>query len=340
MAWRLADFFIVGYLNNTKRNSTHGVVVLHGREDHPVSIQLTGNMGKSLRGRAFEFKLRVPLENIPPLPKELFKLPMQVGITDTIEYKMVKVLRADPIDVMEGRASNAFDWVPTLYLSWNGQNGRMVLELVDPEITLCDGEPIPTPEIPVFPPQARPEVTILHFNDEGEPEAQSYKMKDPAQAEAEQEGEELEAYLDRLNRETEQAYRCAKEQAISEMEMEMLEPPEIDENSELLGGLLQPKRLPAVHDVDEDRAEELVKMLLAEIAMHGVAVHLCEHCTQRDAYAYILNDIIQEGRVPPGLAKSGWTQNYDYGETCPECLAEFEERWARENPKPEPPVGE
>ena len=66
--------------------------------------------------------------------------------------------------------------------------------------------------------------------------------------------------------------------------------------------------------------------ILVELALRNVAVHLCPHCTWVQAYRYIIEELLHETRVPLEIRGSGWTMNYDYGEDCPECIAEIEAR--------------
>lgn len=334
MAWRLEDYLLEGYFHNVRRNSTTVTLRLRGF-DEPLRLELTGDAGPMLQGRAFEFRRRTPPPAAIPDARRLRN--MQIGPTGTMVLRMVKTFRHPLEEVLAGTAPKDFDWKPCLYLEWFSQNGHMVLEVLDPEIELREGEPIPTPEIPNFA-GATPQVTVVSFDEDGEPDAQTYEFP-PSEQEVEEEAApddgqepELEEYLAMLNSETERAYRCDKERRI--LEMEDMEPPMPDENSEYIAGILTPQHLPAPFDVDEETAEGLVKTMLAQMAMHSIAVHLCEHCTQRQAYEYLVRDIIHEGRVPGGLASSGWTQNYSYSESCPECEAEMEKEFGNSGHEP------
>ncbi|MCC5876089.1 MAG: hypothetical protein JJU11_07710, partial [Candidatus Sumerlaeia bacterium] len=59
------------------------------------------------------------------------------------------------------------------------------------------------------------------------------------------------------------------------------------------------------------------------LALYHVAVHLCHHCKWRQAYEFILNEVLFESRVPREIVHTGWAMNYSYGESCPECEKEI-----------------
>ncbi len=122
MALRLGDYVVAGELINRRPNSTHGWLALRG-EETPVIFQLTGDCSAALRGQHIRFSLPDdrPVPDAPPLDTKRLAW-QQIGPTGEIAVRSV---RTD---------ENSSATRPCLYMEWFSQNGRMVLELVDPEI--------------------------------------------------------------------------------------------------------------------------------------------------------------------------------------------------------------
>lgn len=323
MAWRLGDFVLEGYFNNSRRNCTFGHLLLRGAE-MPLTFELTGDPGEDLRGRVFEFTARGADAMGPPPPDEGLAW-RHIGPTGSMEWSRVKDLKGDVADLKRGKPLR-YEWKPRLYLEWYSQNGRVVVELLDPEIRLLDGDPLPDPEYPEEnATRSGPSVTMLQHTENDRIEVTTFRPKDEA---ADDGPEDIEAYLERLNEETEARIRGEDPEFMREMNImeESLE----GDAGEILGSLLEPRQLPSPSDVDEERAEILVKSILVELALLSVAVHLCEHCTMREGYRYIVEEVLREGRVHPELKTTGWVQHYNYGEECARC----EERILREYEEP------
>ena len=86
--------------------------------------------------------------------------------------------------------------------------------------------------------------------------------------------------------------------------------------------------------VDEEEAEVLLKGLLARLAMHGVALDMCEHFTSLDAYRLLVEEILPDAHIHPQLSSSGFVQHYATWEHCPRCEANFDAEWeSREKEK-------
>jgi hypothetical protein len=99
-----------------------------------------------------------------------------------------------------------------------------------------------------------------------------------------------------------------------------------------------PRRLPAADDIPEAKVEPLFKALLAELALRGVALHVCPHYTPRDAYRLLVEKIGTEWTFHPQLAGTGWVQNYTTSDYCPTCEEEtlrdyeaFNEKFEKES---------
>lgn len=339
MAWRLDEYLLEGQFNNTKPKIVTGYLLLRGW-DMPVLLQLVGDAHPSLRGRSFVYRpAELSLEG-PVLPKSL--APQQVGAIGDMRLRAFRVPRHPIEDIVRGLAPMESDWRVGLSLEWYSQNGRVVLQLADVEV-----EPESGPSFEPIPVSTDPDADVLTPR-QTTFEQSVWTADDPESASPDDEAapEQAADFLDddmftSLTIETEDSWRCDKERRIADMEYArdeafLFEPPS-NEDAEVMGDLLTARRLPDPADIDEAEAEETMQLLVGELARFSVAIHLCEHCTWREAYAWLLREIIQEGRIPKDLARSGWTQNYLYGESCPKCQNEIERRYG--SPGDEEPHG-
>jgi hypothetical protein len=157
MALRLDLLVVDGELRNTEHYSTRGSLHLVGAE-HEMYLELTGNCGPSLAGKRIRFTARPELQRLMlgddsdagQTVADLGWLAwQQVGPTGTMELREVKTFECSVVEF--ARRSRLDEpppvtFRPALYLEWFSQNGRVVVELVDPEIeTLAEG-PLPSPE--------------------------------------------------------------------------------------------------------------------------------------------------------------------------------------------------
>lgn len=146
MALRLNHVVLSGELDNTKFYRTRGELDFRGL-DHPVTLNLTGNCGPSLAGCHIRFTARLDLQqklldssDFSPIrdASDLDWLAhQQVGPTGTMILRDVKWFDCSPVEFYQrSRLGEPPPTVvkPALYLEWYSQNGRVVLELVDPEI--------------------------------------------------------------------------------------------------------------------------------------------------------------------------------------------------------------
>ena len=101
----------------------------------------------------------------------------------------------------------------------------------------------------------------------------------------------------------------------------------------------EPLKLKPIEGLDEAAAEQQLKILLAQLAMYGVAVHMCEHFTALDTYRLIIEHLAPEEGAYPELRGTGWVQNFDTGESCPQCEAEFEKNFEEKNRRIEEDLG-
>lgn len=183
MAQRINDFVIRGEICNRRRNSVSGWLEVLRREKHDgqetveptiVTLALTGNLGGELEGLTFRFEVRErDVPNPRPVLDPNFQM-RQIGAMGDSVFRMVRV----PLIPIEEfyLASKRGETPPeeqraSIYLEWYSQNGRVVLELLDPKIEFegnysdlkdPEPEPVPSPE-DVGPPQ----ITTVIRNDDG-----------------------------------------------------------------------------------------------------------------------------------------------------------------------------
>jgi hypothetical protein len=326
MAFRLQDHVIDGFISGSGYE-THGALTLAG-VNSPIILSLTCDPGPMLRGRMIDFRAKDPSKVVPLLHSIE---PIQVGITGEMNLRMVKVPRI-PIEEWDHKSPLECDWELCLYLEWFSQNGRVVIELVDPVILLRAGDPIEIPEIPEGGGGGFSFFVIREVPDEGSGEKFEVKGYTLVEEEEEDEGD-LDSYLERLNRERDAAVGASDEDDLGKfLEIEGEKFLNSQEDGEYLGSLLEPRQLPHPNDVSEEEAEILFKSILMELALRAVSVHLCAHCDMRQAYRYLVETVLQEGRADPTHKPNGWVITYCYGETCPQCEAEVEilEEWRQE----------
>jgi len=233
-------------------------------------------------------------------------------------------------------------WKRALYLEWFSRNGRVVIELEDPLLEYQDGEtwkplpcPVPMPERDPDEPPENPAsgLEVIAFDAEGH----TKRIVPETDEEASQDGlpewmpAELQKMLDARAADVDRRITGEDEDDASflaELELmdDLMESGSPDPPASLLGR----RRLPRPDAVSEKQAESLVKALLLELALWGLAVHACPHSTARQLYRILVEHVLFEEGVHPELADTGWTQNLLAAEYCPECIAELEAEFEEE----------
>jgi hypothetical protein len=92
-----------------------------------------------------------------------------------------------------------------------------------------------------------------------------------------------------------------------------------------------PIKLPAPDSLDDVQVEVVFKTLLAQLALCGIALDMCEHYTPRKAYKLLVERICREERAFPKLRNTQWVQHFMTHEYCTEC-GEPEEESDEEGP--------
>ena len=182
MAWRLNDFVVRGEIRNGARNSVSGWLEVLRKEKHGgtetiepslVMLAFTGNLSGELEGRTFRFEVK---ERDLPQPRPVLEKPFrsdQVGAMGDCVYRMVRVPLIPLDEFLEARERGETppeEQRRSVYLEWYSQDGRVVLELLDPKIEfegdyrdLADPEPEPVPSPEDVGP---PEITTVIRNDD------------------------------------------------------------------------------------------------------------------------------------------------------------------------------
>jgi hypothetical protein len=354
MATRLGEYAVYGELRNNTNYTTHGVIVLRGEEDDRgtvLRLDLTGDCDLDLKGRTFRFRPREADETGPIFRREDFPgfQDRQVGPTATMTAR--GWVRAMPCGAEEFVRRTQLgeppptEWARHLYMEWYGQNGRVVVEMAGPIIEECvrqpkgeddEGEWAPLPHLAPPPDPAEqsagPEITLLRLED-GIAHTKIFRPGEAQLSDAFA-ADDLQASLDRetaaIDRDIRDGDVSAADEDIAEADlMDWC----IDRGEEQpVGSLLRtqdPSALPA-GDALDDRAVELqLKLLLAELALVGVALDVCEHFSPRDCYRFLRDSILPECGVFKELIGTGWVQHVSTHESCPQCETKFEAEYKR-----------
>jgi hypothetical protein len=350
MALRLGDQVVCGEILNTRNYSVHGWIGLRGREQR-VLLQLTGNPEPDLAGRHIRFEARIDpvadesaLEEPEPGLKKLAW--QQVGPTGTMTAaRRIKVADSPPEESLRGTElgeSPPTQWKRCLHLEWFSQNGHVILELIDPIIEFVEPDESATdpPSHDAGDPDAMDE---LAFDTDG---------IDESDVTASLEGEFGDDLLDDDEPSPEDdPYNLFPEDLQDLLEAETDAPSWLDETGEdvpdsireleLMDELIErgegepietifdsPLTLPSPDQLADDaEAEPVLKSLLAQLALYGIALDVCEHYSPRDAYRLLVEQICKEEGAYPELRNTQWVQHFMTSEFCEECDAEFEREY-------------
>lgn len=354
MALRLNDYVIRGELINLKKNSTHGWLELAGL-DSPLVFELTGDPGDDLRGKHIRFAPAPnPWAEPGPDPRSLHLAPRQIGPTGTISAaRWVKTFDCSIADFL--RRSKLGEPPPTtwkrlLCLEWFSQNGRVVIELPGAAIEYAldpAGEqwaPLPAPhpspdEIESaqaaadLPPQTGLDITII--NSEGK--TRRFQLSDdaatndtPGRADpAEALQRQLDAQAAAVDRAIQGAPADGDADDLDQLMNDLMEDftlSEVEEDPLEVDLFAEPQKLPDPDALSDEDAETVFKILLGQLAMLGIALHVCEHFTPLQAYRLLVERIFPETRVLDRVQGSGGMQCFMTSEYCAACAAEFESR--------------
>ena len=320
MAFRIGDLVLAGVFCHSSPYSVHGHLVLRGSEE-PYMFELTGAPAADLRGRSFEFSVpandREPSDDDRKLATAFAA--QQIGSTgDMTAARRVKTFNCPLEDIP--RLMELHQLPPTtrrqcLYLEWFSQNGRVVLEVVDPEIVPLDN----TQESPDSDEESGEAPTTLDlapdFSDAEVEESREEDAPDFSITSRELDLE-LEEAARQLDREI-----SGKSEAAEDFQREMETFDELLEHGPRipLRSLLRDLALPAPGpELPEARAYQSLQAALARLAMTSVAFHICEHCSIQEAYRIFMEEVCNESAIP-GMPGS-FVQHFTTSDFCPKCL--------------------
>ncbi len=361
MAYRLDEYVVYGELWNKSNYFTYGNIVLRGEapgEETVLRVELTGNCDKDLRGRHFRFMPAGDAGDGPIFHEEdhpPFQM-RQIGPTgDMTAQGWVKVMPCSVEEFMRraelGEAPPTA-WKRKLYLEWYGQNGRVVIEMADPVVEECVREPkrgrdadadaedegdwVPLPNLALPPdlgqsgPPAAPEITMITRDEDGT----RVEQWTPSERDGEEEDDPsqstpLQRHLDAESAAIDRALHfspCGEDSDDDSIrEMELMDHC-IDHCQEQPYFLLlqDTDKLPPDGELDDVHVEAELKGLLAQLAMIGVTLDVCEHFTPRDCYRLLRDRVLLEPGAYPELVGTGWVTHISTYEYCKECDAEME----------------
>lgn len=370
MAWRLNDIVVCGEIYNLRKNSVHGVLGLRGCE-RPVSLQLTGNCDPDLAGRSFRFEVRespmleTRVTSEVEMDEQHFAW-MQVGPPGSMTA--ARQVRAFDCSVEEFLRRSKLgeqpptEWKRCLYLEWYGQNGRMVIELVDPIIEFLEPGKSESSDFPsdvltdsdlqvedpfsdesldsdaADLPSTGLGITAIEFDEDGNSHIYDLSPSEDGEGEDDLDGDDPYGLFP-ANLESE----IGASSSASDWH------PEVDEETlrlwaewdEIFDGTKDvpictlfdpPLKLAPADQLDDEQVAVALNVLLGRLAFHGIALDMCEHFTARTAYCWLLEEVLNREFAHPNLPATGYVQHYCTFESCEECAAEFDAKLGDDPP--------
>ena len=360
MALRLGDHVVCGEIFNTRRNGVHGYIGLRGLQ-RPVLLQLVGNCAPDLAGRHIRFEVREACdaerdaadesdceseqrENEILEQMNLKSLAwQQIGPAgEMTAAKRVRVADCPPGELYARCKLGEpppMKWKRCLYLEWFSQNGHVVLELVDPIIEYVEDDEEKEPAdasagtdtdaaSPGQEPQDFADADLGDDDDAGTRcEIPFYDDPDePAETDDPYNliPDELQRALDAQARETDLQAGVDAGESGTTREIEMMDELIQSGAGEPLDMIFdEPVRMPRPDQLSDEQAEAALKVLLARLALHGVAFDLCEHFTMAQAYRLLVERLFPEELAFPQLRGTQWVQHFSTSDFCAACQGEY-----------------
>lgn len=357
MAFRLGDYVTYGELFTTSHYGVYGFVVLRtdtgeaGGDHTFVRLELTGDPDPDLQNKhiCFEPAEGSEIKCFDTSENKSFQL-QQYGATGTMTAQ--GWVRTLPCSVEEFMTRSRLgeppptEWKNRLYLEWYGPNGRTVIELPGAFVEVCTRERDEEDESDegeweTFPNLA-PKPADYHRNEMAENQTgieiteikRTGEIRTYSSADILGENDDLQRSLDAHTASVERAIGSGYDDDWEDCEKEdeelMAETRLMDECMEggeetplirLLGGI---DSLPQPDDLDDATAEAELKVLLGRMAMLGVALNVCDHCTPREAYRMLIEQILPDSGVFEPLIGTHWVQHLMTHEYCEQCEAEYD----------------
>ena len=156
MAHQIGDYILRGELRNTRANGVYGW--LEFAPDVGVHVELTGNLRGQLSRKHIKFSTprskQVGKDPFEALPEEIERLvDRQIGVIGDVILSRVRVptIPLTEFTKLDRTEQNRFsEEKDCLYLEWYSQNGRVVAEIIDPDIEYLDERQAEQAETPEF----------------------------------------------------------------------------------------------------------------------------------------------------------------------------------------------
>jgi hypothetical protein len=293
---RLDELVVCGEIDNTRPYSVCGWLKLRGYRT-PLTLNLTGDCGPSLKGQRIRFEHPVPPDDRDDDDSvELSHLAwQQIGPTGSMTV-------SPAVPGESGRLS----------LEWFSQNGRVTLDLADLVL-----EAVPDEEDADVNPEDDAEAdlaALAGMDDEDDDE-------DPFGLFPQDLMEHFDNQADELDREI-----LAEGSVVRDMsDVDLME--DLIENGEgvPIGNIFDPPiKLPRPEGLSDDAIELALKRLLANLARHGISLDICEHYSPRESYQLLLEEICPFEMTHPQLDATRLVQHFSTSDFCETCEAEFE----------------
>jgi len=358
MAFRIGEHIVAGRLDNSQRHSVHGVLVFG--EHRQVNLSLVGDLAGDLAGKVIEFEVprNQPVDDAT-YEEYLKELQLhQVGAAGDIHLKIARVPRCSISDFVRRSKLGEqppLDDLPCLYMEWYSQNGRMVAEIIDPqieeqhdddaeeEITASEITAIPLTE--PFDEPTTPEITGVELDEFGN--AHSFDASPIDNDEEDPYGlfphdiqqqlgdsEEPRPWQDEFGDDTNRDPLELRDWSEVIPDIDPETKAQYEKWDEIYGGhhnqslndlFDPPLQLPPGDEVnDEETARPLVLMIAGRLAMLSVAFDLCKHFNMVRAYRWLVNDVLPEAEVHPDQLEHGIVTHYSSWEYCEHCDAEMD----------------
>lgn len=363
MAWRLENSLIRGELFNLRPNTVHGWLELQGAPSL-VHLGLTGNMEGELFGKRVQFETELADEEDEESDGENEFARSKGGDFEAIEVQQVGP--TGTMALVRSPAINGHQAEVRLSLQWFSQNGEMRIDIVNPRLEFVaadddqqpenkeeaeddedDGESVfvensedEFPDFPedadeddpygLFPPQLEeqlegetksPEIAAIDENALADGGLESSASLDDPLAEFpfdERPKRSWDEVIPGIDEQTKRLYESWDE--IFEGKKDV----------PLCTIFDPPLTIYPVDKLSDGEVESAFKVILRRLAMHSVALDMCEHFTCRDAYRLLVEEILPKYPVYPGLPLTGYVQHYSTWEYCRKCDEEFEAKWQAE----------
>lgn len=330
MALELGKYVVYGELYNTRHNSVHGWLGMLGMSSM-VHFDLTGNCDADLAGKHIRFKIyEEPVAEFVEASVPNFQI-RQIGPTGkfTTALQIPVGIDGNPIPSPLAQSDSEAAWKACLYLEWFSQNGRVVVEIIDPVIQVVGeaerdkaedffSDILPEEELGC---DGLPPGSGLLDESWDEPPLDD----DPFDLF----GGELQLQLDKKSADVNRSFKSNDEISKDIRELELM-----DDVIDRGGGVpLQDivngtGELPDPGTLTENQAEYALKALLARLAIYGVTLDMCEHYDAMAAYRLLRDKLGPDVHCYRELQGTGWVQHYSTYDFCEICEKEFEKEWA------------